>query len=149
MTKFQMINLVNNKTIIGGNNNMIEGNYDIAIVKFIQGANATKGYAFALFDNDIGVDDFVLCDTAYGYNVARVIEVMPQDTYEGKVTKEIICKVDFADFETRKANREKAKKLKAEMDKKIKNLQEVAVYEMMAEKCPELKEMLDAYKKLI
>lgn len=63
--------------------------------------------------------------------------------------KTIICKVDFADFETRKANREKAKKLKAEMDKKIKNLQEVAVYEMMAEKCPELKEMLDAYKKLI
>ena len=142
--------LENNTMIIKGDNNMITGNYNVAMVKFIQGTNTVKGYAFALFDKNIEVDDLVLCDTANGYGVAKVIEIVPQDEYEGTtVTKEIICKVDFTDFEQRKANREKAKKLKSEMDKKLKDLQEIALYELMAEKSPELKEMLEAYKSLI
>ena len=142
--------LVDNKMIFGGNNNMLVGNYNVAKVKFVQGTNTVQGSSFALFDNNIGVDDLVLCDTSSGYNVARVTEIIPQSEYEGvSVTKEIICKVDFTDFEARKENREKAKKLKVEMDKKIKDLQELTLYEMMAAKCPELKEMLDEYKQLI
>lgn len=142
--------LVDNKMIIGGNNKMLVGNYNVAMVKFVQGTNTVKGYAFALFDNNIGVDDLVLCDTSNGYGVAKVTEIIPQNEYEGaSVTKEIICKVDFTDFEQRKENREKAKKLKVEMDKKIKDLQELTLYEMMAEKCPELREMLDMYKTLV
>ena len=35
------------------------------------------------------------------------------------------------------------------MDKKMKEMQELALYEMMAEKSPELKEMLDNYKALM
>lgn len=142
--------LVDNKMIFGGNKNMLVGNYNVAMVKFVKGTNTVKGYAFALFDNNIGVDDLVLCDTSNGYGVARVTEIIPQSEYKGaSVTKEIICKVDFTDFEVRKENREKAKKLKVEMDKKIKDLQELTLYEMMAAKCPELKEMLDEYKQLI
>lgn len=142
--------LVDNKMMFGGNKNMLVGSYNVAMVKFVQGTNTVKGYAFALFDNNIGVDDLVLCDTSSGYGVAKVTEIIPQNEYEGaSVTKEIICKVDFTDFEQRKENREKAKKLKVEMDKKIKDLQELTLYEMMAEKCPELREMLDMYKKLV
>ena len=144
------LSLVDNKMIIKGDDKMLIGNYNIAMVKFVQGFDTTKGYAFALFDNNIAVNDLVLCDTSNGYNVAKVIEIFSQSEYEGaSVTKEIICKVDFADFETRKENRKKAKKLKVEMDKKIKDLQEFTLYEMMAEKCPELKEMIDTYKKLV
>ncbi len=136
--------------LIGGNDKMLVGNYNVAMVKFLQGTNTVKGYAFALFDNNIRVDDFVLCDTSNGYGVAKVTEIIPQDIYEGaSVTKEIICNVDFTDFEQRQENRKQAKKLKAEMDKKIKTLQELTLYEMMAEKCPELKDMLDTYKKLM
>lgn len=142
--------LVDNKMIIGGNDKMLVGNYNVAMVKFVQGTNTVRGYAFALFDNNIEVNDLVLCDTSNGYSVAKVTEIIPQSEYEGtSVTREIICKLDFTDFETRKENREKAKKLKVEMDKKIKDLQELTLYEMMAEKCPELKDMLDAYKKLV
>jgi hypothetical protein len=142
--------LENNTMIIKGDHNMITGNYNVAMVKFIQGTNTIKGYAFALFDDNIKIDDLVLCDTANGYGVAKVTDILPQDEYEGtSVTKEIICKVDFTDFEQRKTNREKAKKLKSEMDKKLKDLQEIALYELMAEKSPELKEMLEAYKSLI
>ena len=133
-----------------GDNEMITGNYRVAMVKFVQGTNTTKEYAFALFDEYISVDDCVLCDTSYGYSVGKVVEIINKDEYEGAdVTKEIICFVNFADFEQRKKNREEAKKLKSEMDKKMKEMQELALYEMMAEKSPELKEMLDNYKALM
>lgn len=135
--------------ITKGDNEMITGNYRIAMVKFVQGTNTVKGYAFALFDNDIKVDDTVLCDTVNGYGVAKVIEIIAKDEYDGDVTKEIVCSVDFTNFEQRKKNREEAKKLKSEMDKKMKEMQELALYEVMAEKSPELKEMLEAYKGLV
>ena len=136
--------------ITKGDNNMLIGNYNVAMVKFLQGTNTAKGYAFALFDDEVKVDDCVLCDTANGYVVAKIIEIIPKSEYEGtKVTKEIICKVDFTEFENRKENRTKALKLKSEMDKKIKEMQELAVFEMMAEKNPELKEMLEMYKGLM
>lgn len=143
--------LVNEQNNINkGDNNMLIGNYRVAIVNFLHGTNTIKGYAFALFDTDVNVDDLVLCDTSCGYSVAKVVEIVPKSEYEGvNVTKEIVCKVDFTNFETRKENRAKAAKLKVDMDKKIKEMQELAVFEMMAEKNPELKEMLKAYKELM
>lgn len=139
-----------NNIINKGDNEMITGNYRIAMVKFVQGTNTTKGYAFALFDEHIGVDDYVLCDTSNGYNVAKVTEIISKENYEGAdVTKEIICGVDFSSFEQRKENREKAKKLKTEMDKKVKEMQEVTLYEMMAKSNPALAEMLEQYKALL
>lgn len=140
-------NIENN--ITKGDNEMITGNYRIAMVKFVQGTNTVKGYAFALFDEYVDVDNYVLCDTANGYGVAKVVEIIAKDEYDGDVTKEIICGLNFVDFEQRKKNREEAKKLKSEMDKKMKEMQELALYEMMAEKSPELKEMLEAYKGLV
>ena len=133
-----------------GDNEMITGNYRVAMVKFIQGTNTDKKYAFALFDDYMNVNEYVLCDTAYGYSVGKIVEIISKDEYEGtEITKEIICGVYFDNFEQRKKNREEAKKLKSEMDKKMKEMQELALYEMMAEKSPELKEMLDNYKALM
>ena len=129
---------------------MITGNYRVAMVKFIQGTNTDKKYAFALFNDELEVDDCVLCDTRNGYSVGKIVEIISKDEYNGvEITKEIICYVDFSDFEQRKKNREEAKKLKSEMDKKMKEMQELALYEMMAEKSPELKAMLDNYKALM
>lgn len=128
----------------------ITGNYKVALVQFLQGTNTTKGYAFALFDDDIGANDTVLCDTSYGYGVAKVTEIIPNKEYSGVApTKEIICKVDFSAFEQRKVNREKAQELQKEMDKRIQKLQEFALYEMMAAQDPELKEMFENYKQLM
>lgn len=128
----------------------ITGNYKVALVQFLQGTNTVKGYAFALFDDDIGVDDTVLCDTSHGYGVAKVTDIIPNKEYSGVApTKEIICKVDFSAFEQHRINREKAQELQKEMDKKIKEMQEFALYEMMAAKDPELKEMFENYKQLM
>lgn len=135
------------------NHMCVKGNYEVALVKFVQGANTTKKYAFALFEDNVMVDDTVLVDTANGYGVAVVCEISSKADYEelgcALPTREVICKIDFSAFDERKAKRAKAIKLKNEMDKKVKSLQEIAIFELLAEKSPELKAMLDEYKEVI
>ena len=127
----------------------VKGNYRVAMVKFVEGTNTTKEYAFALFDTWINVGDIVLCDTAYGYQVAEVIRIVPKNEYSGcVVTKEIVCKLDFSNFNDRKEKRKKREELKKQMDKMVKDNQEIILYQALAEKSPEMAEMLAVYKSL-
>lgn len=127
----------------------VKGNYDVAMVKFVQGTNTAKEYAFALFDKCACVNDLVLCDTANGYGVAKVVSIVPQSECNGvAVTKEIICKVDFTDFEKRKELRKQKENLKKQMDKLVADNQELILYQAIAEKNPAMAEMLAAYKAL-
>lgn len=94
----------------------VKGNYKVAMVKFPEWVNTTKDYAFALFDDTIKKDDYVLVDTTRGFSVGKVSEVKSQVDYDGvTVTKEVVCKVDFADFEKRKENRKKKNALRKRM----------------------------------
>lgn len=131
----------------------VKGNYEVALVKFVQGVNTTKNYAFALFEDNVAINDTVLVDTVNGYGVAVVNEIHSKEDYEelgcSLPTREVICKIDFTAFDERKAKRAKAIKLKNDMDKMVKSLQEIAVFELLAEKSPELKAMLDEYKTVI
>lgn len=135
------------------NDMAVTGNYEVAMVRFVQGMNTTKEYAFALFDPNVAIDDTVLVDTANGYGVAVVCNTHTKDDYEqlgcALPTREVICKIDFTAFDERKAKRAKAAKLKTDMDKMVKSLQEIAVFELLAEKSPELKAMLEEYKSVI
>lgn len=127
----------------------VKGNYKVAMVKFLEGVNTTKDYAFALFDDTIKKDDYVLVDTTRGFSVGKVSEVKSQVDYDGvTVTKEVVCKVDFSDFEKRKENRKKKDALKKRMDAMIKDNQEVVLYEMLAKTNPDMAEMLKEYKEL-
>ena len=127
----------------------VKGNYNVAMVKFIQGYNTSKEYAFALFDNDTDVGDYILCDTSQGYNVGKVTKIIPQSEYSGcTVTKEIICKIDFTEFEKRKELRKQKEVLKKQMDKMVKDNQELFLYQALADKNPEMAAMLEAYKAL-
>ena len=127
----------------------ITGNYRIAMVKFVDGGNTYTSYSFALFDDNINIDDLVLCDTTKGYNVAKVVNIVNQEEYSGvTVTKEIICKVDFSDFNRRKEARKRKETIKNQMDRFVKQNQELVLYQMLAEKNPEMKAMLEEYKEL-
>ena len=76
----------------------------------------------------------------------QVTQTMRDYCNEGR---EIVSKFDMCSYEERVAKRKQAKQLKADMNKKMKEMQELAMFEMMAKENPELKEMLDAYKELI
>ena len=65
------------------------------------------------------------------------------------ITAEIISYVDTSAYEERVEKRKAAEKLKKVMDKVIKEMDENSKYEMYAERNPELKEMLNAYKELV
>ena len=127
----------------------VKGNYNVAMVKFLQGTNTVKEYAFALFNDDIYEGDCVLCDTTCGYGVARVVNIIPKLEYDGtKVTKEIICKVDFDDYNHRIETRKKKEAIKKQMDKMVKENQEIVLYQMLAKQNPEMENMLREYQNL-
>lgn len=128
---------------------MVTGKYKIALVNFLKGTNTTKDYAFALFDDSINIDNCVLCDTNYGYQVAKVVNIVSKEEYTGvDVTKEIICKVDFAAFDQRIEERNRKKELKAKMDALVADDKEMMIYRVLAEKNSEMAAMLEEYTKL-
>jgi hypothetical protein len=139
-----------------GENNMLMGNYTVCKIKFIEGVNTNKEYHYALYDDNIYIDDYVVVKSAnHGFGIARVVDIIP----DGCVTqamrdycnegREIVSRFDMCAYEDRVEKRKMAKQLKADMDKKMKEMQELAMFEMMAKENPELKEMLDKYKELI
>ena len=146
--------LIQNKNLkFKGDKSMaVKGNYRVAMVKFIQGYNTSREYAFALFNSDtevIVIGDNVLCDTSQGYNIGKVTKIIPQSEYSGcTVTKEIICKVDFTEFEKRKELRKEKEALKKQMDKMVKDNQELFLYQALAEKNDEMAAMLAKYREL-
>lgn len=64
------------------------------------------------------------------------------------ITAEIISYVDTSAYEERVEKRKAAEKLKKCMDKVIEEMEENNKYEVYSERNPELKEMLETYKKL-
>jgi hypothetical protein len=125
--------------------------FKVAGVKFLSGSNQDKEYYYALFaDNaDAQEGDLVVVQTGHhGLALAQISSL--DDTNKNKVqcSREIVSIVDTTAFEKRKAQRVARAKLKKEMDKRVSELQETALYELLAEKDPALATMLSDYKKL-
>lgn len=62
--------------------------------------------------------------------------------------KEIVCKVDFTAWNERRERAKRMNELQCMMNNRVRDLQETALFEMLASKDPELKAMLDEYKTL-
>ena len=118
--------------------------------------NTDKEYMFACYEDNVEAGDIVVVDTRYGFQLVTVTKVL-NNTPElvtrfskemKKNLKEVVCKVNTEEFTARKEKAEKRAELKAEMDKRVKELQASAIYEMLAEKDDSLKQMLQQYKDL-
>ena len=137
-----------------GNSMAISGNYIIATCRFLEGTNTTKDYNFALFDADrqVAVGDRVLVDSAGGFNVCSVTGLCTQEECREKgwamPTKEVVCKVDFEAYYRRKEQRKAKEALKKQMDKMVKDNQELILYQAIADKNPEMAALLEKYKEL-
>ena len=136
-------------------NNEVQGNYRIAMVRHVPNVanyNTVKVYAFALFDDGIVVGDKVLCDTECGYSVAEVVNILGKQeyarTHSRVVTKEIVCRVDFTNFEKRAANRKEMAIIKAEMDRLVTENQNLVLYRAIAENNPAMLSLLERYQEL-
>ena len=127
-------------------------NYKVAGISFLEGSNAGLVYYYALYDDTIEIDDIVVVNTGHhGLAIAKVVEIEPYNVGKNHVRcgREIISRVDFSAYNERCEKAKKMAELKKEMDAKVQQLQNQAIYELMAEKDPELKKMLDEYKALL
>lgn len=123
-------------------------NYTKVEVSFLDNPNPNTTYTYACFDPDITAGDIVVVNTGHhGFALAKVVLI----TEEGEVqfNREVVCRVDFSEFNARKEAVKRATELKREMEKRMREAQELALYEMLAEKDPTLKTMLEEYKALM
>jgi hypothetical protein len=116
-------------------------------VKFLSDNRQYVTYAYLCYD-DVKVGDTVVVDSVNGFKLATVTTLDYSDS-PVKAIREVVDVVNFEAFNARKEKAERIQALRSEMDKKVKTLQNLALYEMMAEKDPELATMLAELKELV
>lgn len=113
-------------------------------------------YYYAIYDDGRKYcpGDKVIVSGVANRTVHTISEVIDPETAVNRmgnknITAEVIAYVDTSAYEERVAKRKEAEELKKKMDQVIKQMEENNKYEMYAERNPELKEMLNAYKELV
>lgn len=126
--------------------NNITNYLNIAKIKFIDNVYAnSKTYEYANFDASLKAGDVCVVKSAnHGFGLATVEEIVERNDIVTQ--REIVAKVDTDAYKERIANRAKAADLKAKMQERVKQLQDIALYKMMAENDPTMLEMLKEYQ---
>lgn len=109
---------------------------------------APSSYIYANFIADIKVGDMCVIKSAHhGFGLATVVEVIDRNDFE-ILSREVVTIVDTRDYDERVATRKKATELLTTMQERAKKLQDIALYQMLAENDPEMAELLKEYKGL-
>lgn len=122
-------------------------------VAVIKQGYAFKHYHFAIYDDGFDYqpgDKVILSNSNDIWTINEIIT--PEEAtarYNKSITAEVVCKVDTNSYEKRVQKRKAIEKLKRDMDKKIKEMDESKKYEMYAAESPDLKNMLESYKALV
>lgn len=136
---------------VSGNDNkeeyIMDMNYTMVKAKYLDESISKRDLVFAAYE-PYEVNDYVVVNSGHhGFVVAQVTAV---ENVEGSVQygREIICKVDMTAYEDRKARAKRRAELKGKMEAKVKELQETAIFEMLAKEDAGLAEMLKEFKEL-
>ena len=122
-------------------------------VAVIKQGYAFKHYHFAIYDDGFDYqpgDKVILSNSNDIWTIGEIIT--PEEAtarYNKNITAEVVCKVDTNSYDKRVQKRKAIEKLKRDMDKKIKEMDESKKYEMYAAENPDLKNILEAYKALV
>lgn len=90
--------------------------------------------------------DAVLVHCQTGYQICEVVEINALSDFDTKTFAPVVCTVDLTSYidEIEKAKQLKA--MKAAIDREKKRLESMVTYELIAEKNPEFKTMLEQFK---
>ena len=124
---------------------VLKGYYAVAETK-----QGSSHYYYAIYDdgNTYKAGDKVIV-SGRCRDILEITDIIAPEEVMTNIYAEVICKVDTTAYNKRVENRKKADKLKKEMDKMIKAMDESKKYEMYAEESPELAEMFNEYKSLV
>ena len=107
----------------------------------------SKEYAYALFLNDVSVGDKVVVRNSNGsLAMGRLASVDNHPHEKVKNGCEVICVIDMTEYNKRQEQFAKVAELRKKMDARVKALQDIALYEMLAKDDPELKDLLAEFK---
>ena len=122
-------------------------NYFNAVkIQYVDNPNPSK-YIYANFEPDLKVGDLVVIQSAnHGLGLAKVVEVIDKNDFE--TSREVVAKVDTYFYDERVAMRKKSSELKAKMQERAKQLQDIALYQMLAKDDPDMMALLDEYQAL-
>jgi hypothetical protein len=119
---------------------------NIAKIQFVDGNN-TRTYEYANFDPFLNPGDLcVVMSANHGLGVAKVVEIVDRNDLETR--REVVAKVWTDEYDKRVETRAKASELKAKMQERAKQLQDIALYQMLAKDDPAMMELLSEYQAL-
>jgi hypothetical protein len=126
------------------NNNNITNYLNLVKIEYVED-NKLSNHTYANFDGSIVKGDMVIVSTPYaGLALGTVVEVIERN--DVNTTNEVVSKVDTTAYDARVANRAKAAELKAKMKERAKQLQDIALYQMLAKDDPAMLELLSEYQ---
>ena len=127
---------------------------NIATVRMLNSDNAT--YYYANYDPELAVGDICVTISARrfkydsvpktGFMTAEVIAI--DDASAHDVTGEVVSRVDISEYNDRVQSRIKAAELKEKMEARAKQLQDIALYQMLAKDDPDMAALLAEYQGL-
>ncbi len=135
--------------IIGETTEMIK-NFNTATIEFLDG-NTYSQYPYALYDESIKTGDLVVLNTGHhGFALGKIANISTDTASHNlvKCGREVICKVDMTAFEERRERAKKLAALEKQIDEQVREFTKLEFLESMAAKHPELKDLLEEYKKL-
>lgn len=141
----------NELELVDDENNMEENNMEfvtnyinVARVQFLNDG-IPSNYKYVNFDPELQVGD--TCIAKYNvsaYGVAKVAEIL--DDADVKTDREIVARVDMSAYNQRVTNRTKAAELKAKMEERAKQLQDIALYQLLAKDDSAMMDLLKEYQ---
>ena len=125
----------------------MEGNYRITQINFLEGNNTSTKYPYACYDNSIEAGDIcVVMSEHHGLGIAKVAEIGPKT--DEKITREIVCKCDFGAYNVRVTNRKRKAELMKQMHARAAEMQQIALFQMLADKDQSMQDLLNEYQQL-
>ncbi|GEM_PF-5762576 len=106
---------------------------------------AAKTYYFKN-DLDLSIGDLVVVDTVQGYQLGKVTEVNANPKIN--VLKWVVDKVNKSRHQERLKKEAKLKEIKSKMDKRRKELEDIHLYQILAEKDDAMRDLLQDYLQL-
>lgn len=152
--ELELVEENNNTNMEDENMNNITNYLNTVKIKPINEPNVS--YNYANFDADLsvgnlcvvtGLTDVRRASTALrGLSVAEVISI--ENYTDIKVDGEIVCKIDTTDYNNRVKCRIRAAELKTKMQERAKQLQDIALYQMLAKEDSSMMELLNEFQSL-
>lgn len=103
----------------------------------------------ANFDDTLQIGDVcAVNDNIHGMHLAMVIDILPHINDTNEFASEVIAKINTTAYDNRVAARKKTAELKAKMAERAKQLQDIALYQMLAKDDPDMAALLKEYQNI-